>query len=511
MSLSSRKFLFLDCQTTGMRPPAGHLLEFAWTLASAEDEAPKVSSFLIQLPAGEEIPYRVREITGIDNLEGAVTLETVFSEFKSLLCAVGDDAAAVIHYAQFEKPFLLDLFSRYGEKAEIPFPILCSHQLCKRVFPNLPSQNIRGAAGFFGVAPGALKRAASHVSATHQIWRGLIPELEKLNLENLAAVNAWMQAAPKKKATRYEYRLDKLKRLELPDSPGIYRMISKTGEILYVGKATSLKSRVNSYFRGQKGRDVRKLEMLAQVWDLKVTDCASPLEAALLESDEIKRHNPPYNLVLKRGRRHLMFYDREFNRASQTQSETYPIGPFRNSNWIEHLRLLFRSLNQPEFEQIFFDPVPPEHARQGFELFLSLNGIMLSEIKSVRSLLALGHWLLKNHVEEESVDTKEEEETETAEEKPLTIEELAAKFERLLRRSAAEYRRGKELTSLLDSRIRYRTKNGERELRFTHGRLGGGEPGPQSPNPWETLGIDDFDRMSILLSELQKYDHKIEN
>jgi hypothetical protein len=60
--------------------------------------------------------------------------------------------------------------------------------------------------------------------------------------------------------------VDRIKRLEFPNRPGVYRMLSQSGQVLYVGKATSLKSRVNSYFRGQKGRDRKKLEMLAQVW-----------------------------------------------------------------------------------------------------------------------------------------------------------------------------------------------------------------------------------------------------
>jgi DNA polymerase III subunit epsilon len=307
---------------------------------------------------------------------------------------------------------------------------------------------------------------------------------------------------------RYEYRIDKLKRLELPDSPGIYRMISKTGEVLYVGKATSLKSRVNSYFRGKKGRDLRKLEMLAQVWDLRVTDCATPLEAALLESDEIKRLNPPYNVVLKRGRRHLLFYNEDFSSASATQTEEHPLGPFRNSNWIEHLRLLFRSLQQEEFEQIFFNPIAQENLRAGFELFCALQGMQLEEIKSVRALLARGMILLRNYSEPEEEEELVEEVDE--EEREPTVEEIAAKFERLHRRAAGEYRRGKSLTRLLNSRIQLQTKAGPRKLVFSRGILGATEL-PSKLLPWSELAVDDFDRMSILLSELNKYEHVIES
>ena len=92
-------------------------------------------------------------------------------------------------------------------------------------------------------------------------------------------------------------------------------------------------------------------------------------------NDEIKRLNPPYNIVLKRGRRHLLFYNHDFSKASAEQTGEFHNGPFRNSNWIEHLRLLFRSLHQPEFEQIFFNPIPPEDAREGFKLLCALHGM----------------------------------------------------------------------------------------------------------------------------------------
>ena len=534
MNLKTGKFIFIDCQTTGIRPPVGHLLEFAWAYCSAEDE-PVLNTHVVQLPDGQEIPAMVREMTGLKDLTGARPMAEVFAKFVETLSAAGvgvgnagangagaPGAVAIIHYAQFEKPYLADLYSKFTGAAEIPFAILCSHQMTKKIFPNLPSQNIRGAAGFFGMAPHQLKRAGHHVAATHRIWRGIVEEVEKLGIHSLDDLKGWLTATPRKKGSRYEYKIDKLKRLDLPDSPGIYRMIAKTGEILYVGKATSLKSRVNSYFRGKKGRDTRKLEMMAQVWDLRVTDCATPLEAALLESDEIKKYNPPYNLVLKRGRRTLMFYNHDFSKASLQQSLAFPLGPFRNSNWIEHLRRIYRSLSALEsgFEQIFFEPISPENTRAGFELFWSQQGVALDQIKSVRTLLARGMWLLKNYAEPEDDNTEETAENSAEEtnaealvDAELTPEEIAAKFERLLRRSAAEYRRGKYMTKLLNALITFESKKGIRRLQFNRGILTveTSRPPEAAPSafPWSELAIDDFDRMSILLSELKKYDHTI--
>lgn len=510
MKLSEIEFLFLDCQTTGMRPTNGHLLELAWTKARVGEENSPLQDFLLKLPEAETVSATVTRITGIGDadLTQGYDCADVFAKLQAELEAMSEPRVAVIHYAQFEKPWLQDLFTRFAGREDLPLQIICSHQLCKKLLPNLPSPNIRGASGYFGKPLDGIQRAGHHVRATQTIWQGLVNELEQKSVLTLEELKIWLKEAPKTKATRYEYRLDKLKRLELPDSPGIYRMISRSGEVLYVGKATSLKNRVNSYFRGQKNRDRFKLEMLAQVWDLQVTDCATPLEAALLETDEIKRLNPRYNIALKKGTRHLLFYNHDFTAANAEQTADFPLGPFRNSNWIEHLRLIFQSLNQEEFPQVFYIPISPANLRAGFELFCALHKIELKALRHPRSLLTVGMWLLKNHVEEE--EPNEEPNEETSDTEP-TVEELADKFERLFRRAAAEYRRSKKLTRLLNAKIRLQTKAGPRELTFYRGTASPG-PRPQVTGlPWQGLALEDFDRMSILHSELDKYTYEIES
>lgn len=487
MKLKELPVFLLDCQTTGMRPPAGRILEIAWSVTNATEETSEVESYLVSLPEGESVPYRVRELTGItdEEMSEARPLEEVFSRFSERAREV-----AVIHYAQFEKPFLADLFG-----GEIPFEVVCTHALIKRLFPDLPSMNIRGAAGFFGDPIGAIKRADSHVKATHRIWRGLVAKLEQDGVTDLEGLRTLLAApASKKKAGRYTYRLDRARRLELPDQPGVYRMLAKTGEVLYVGKATSLKSRVNSYFRGKAGRDRRKLEMLAQVWDLNVTACKTALEAALLEADEIKRFNPPYNVVMKRGRRHLVFYSRDFSSVSREQNAEHPIGPFRNSNWIEHLRLI----EADQLDEVFYDPPATEVLRAGWELFREVfRG------SGVRDMLAFGLRLPPLVVEE-----TEEEETEEEEDREYTPEEVAAKFERLFRRAADEYRRAREMTRLLDARVVLMIEDEERVLDFASGTIGGAQV--KRDFPWSGLDIDTFDRISVLLSELRKYEYRVE-
>ncbi|HWD49439.1 MAG TPA: excinuclease ABC subunit UvrC [Rhizomicrobium sp.] len=81
----------------------------------------------------------------------------------------------------------------------------------------------------------------------------------------------------------------------LPDAPGVYRMLNDKGEVLYVGKAKSLKKRVSSYARGAVHSE-RLTRMIADTAEMLFVTTASEIEALLLESNLIKRLKPRYNV-----------------------------------------------------------------------------------------------------------------------------------------------------------------------------------------------------------------------
>src|SRR5438309_11218147 len=132
-------------------------------------------------------------------------------------------------------------------------------------------------------------------------------------------------------------------RLSLPHAPGIYRMLRTDGSVLYVGKAASLHHRVNSYFRRQHGVHERSLEMLSQARAISFDVTHSPLEAALLEPDEIKRHRPPYNVALSLRGRALWFASPDPSARSAGPSSDYPLGPFTSSELLDDVAALARA------------------------------------------------------------------------------------------------------------------------------------------------------------------------
>src|SRR5271156_2599157 len=81
----------------------------------------------------------------------------------------------------------------------------------------------------------------------------------------------------------------------LPDAPGVYRMINAAGDVLYVGKAKSLKKRVAAYAKGGAHNE-RITPMIAETAEMLFVTTASETEALLLEANLIKRLKPRYNV-----------------------------------------------------------------------------------------------------------------------------------------------------------------------------------------------------------------------
>src|SRR5206468_2243457 len=91
----------------------------------------------------------------------------------------------------------------------------------------------------------------------------------------------------------YAFGPDDLK--ALPAGPGVYRFLDRRGEVIYVGKAKNLRSRVGSYFTPSARGTAKGMAILAETHALRFEPVASELEAALLEAALIAEHRPPLN------------------------------------------------------------------------------------------------------------------------------------------------------------------------------------------------------------------------
>ena len=153
---------------------------------------------------------------------------------------------------------------------------------------------------------------------------------------------------------------EELKKLKFPDEPGVYRFLDKKGGIMYIGKATSLRDRVRSYFANDllhtRGKHIVDMATLAHTVAYTTTD--SVLEALILEAALIKDHQPFYNTKEKDNRsfNYVVITNEAFPRVLILRERTmlsgvgdtggkykYVFGPFpQGTNLIEALKIIRR-------------------------------------------------------------------------------------------------------------------------------------------------------------------------
>ncbi|MFA5528164.1 MAG: excinuclease ABC subunit UvrC [Peptostreptococcales bacterium] len=102
----------------------------------------------------------------------------------------------------------------------------------------------------------------------------------------------------------------------LPDKPGVYLMKDEYGEIIYIGKALSLKNRVRQYFQSLSGQAPKVKAMVSNIADFEYIITDSEIEALILESNLIKKNQPKYNILLRD--------DKTFPYIKVTVNEKFP-------------------------------------------------------------------------------------------------------------------------------------------------------------------------------------------
>ena len=486
--LKNLEVLVLDCQATGPNPWKGRLLEIGWARTCASHPAdagrqePEVH--LVDLPEGERLPRRVSSITGITevDLEGASPPSLIWNRLKKAAneTAVASGTGvctAVVHFSRFEEPFITDLRDRYEPDGELPMKVVCTHKIAKRLLPDLPRRGIRAVAGYFGHSVPEAKRAGHHTLATAFIWQNLVRKLEEEHgITGLSELHDWLDRKEVPTSPGRSYPLDSSVYQNLPDDPGVYRMLRSNGDPLYVGKAKSLKVRVGSYFQKKRRHSEHILEMLSQVYDLDVTITGSALEAALLESDEVKRLSPPYNIALRERERRTVFCTRDFAHCEALPDETHPVGPLPSPESLTPLRTLLdlltesgstaesiaieRAMGMPE------DYLPDKDSfREGMDEFRQRHEESIGISPGPRELIALGRqlWLERLHaLDQEALLGEDEDEELEGElvEWVWTPEAVANTLESVVRRSTHMIRRGRWFTILSESSLAWEPVKG---------------------------------------------------
>jgi DNA polymerase-3 subunit epsilon len=296
-------------------------------------------------------------------------------------------------------------------------------------------------------------------------------------------------------------------RLSAPDAPGLYRFLRTSGDVLYVGKASSLHHRVNSYFQKQHGVSERMLEMLSQVRAASFEVTPSTLEAALLEPDEIKRHQPPYNIALTADR-HVWFTAPDLSERSPHASPRCPVGPFPSAQTLDQFTALARASRAVlGTGRGAPDPATVDAA---YALLCAIHPeISCHEVGAHSRLLGLGTRLWREGRRD----------CEGPAEDGWTPESVQFSLERIALRAVVARRRARWLTRLVDASIVWSERgvrgarliiieNGEITVRNT---VEEGTPPPIPPGHVRSVlerhhafTVARFDRLRVLTTELKR-------
>jgi excinuclease ABC subunit C len=152
---------------------------------------------------------------------------------------------------------------------------------------------------------------------------------------------------------------DDLNQKQLPDSPGVYFFLDERERILYIGRATSLKNRIKSYFSSdladKRSESIAEMVRISRKVDFKKTD--SVLEAVILEAEMIKKYRPLYNVKEKDDKsfnfvvitkedfpRVLTVRGRELEKNFSTKDIKYKFGPFPQGSLLKEAMKIVRKI-----------------------------------------------------------------------------------------------------------------------------------------------------------------------
>lgn len=137
---------------------------------------------------------------------------------------------------------------------------------------------------------------------------------------------------------------------KIPYDPGVYRYFDETGEVIYVGKAKSLRNRVSSYFLKSNQHDRKTKRLVSQIRRIEFTIVHTEWDALLLENQLIKQFQPKFNILLKDDKTYpfICITDERFPRVYVTREldkkrGTY-YGPFANLRSMHTLLDMFKAL-----------------------------------------------------------------------------------------------------------------------------------------------------------------------
>ncbi|MPZ53120.1 MAG: DEDD exonuclease domain-containing protein [Acidimicrobiia bacterium] len=326
--LSQVTFCVLDLETTGGSARDCEITEIGAARYRLGDE---VGVFQTLVDPGAEIPPSIVLLTGITHamVVDAPSIETALPSFLEFV----GNAVIVGHNVRFDMSFLDAACDR------LDYPRLVNDRvdtvgLARRLIrPEVRNLRLATLAKHFRSPVTPIHRALEDARATAAVLWGLLERAGTIGVTTLDE----LLVLPTAKGSAHYGKIELTERL--PRRPGVYLFRDRHGEVIYVGKAKNLRSRVRSYFHGDKRRSIA--DMLRQLDQIDHVVCHNELEAEVHEIRLIHTHRPRFNRRSKppKSSHFVKVTSEEFPRLSLVRTiregDGPYLGPFRSRKQAE--------------------------------------------------------------------------------------------------------------------------------------------------------------------------------
>lgn len=276
-------YAIVDIETTGGHAANHRITEIA---IYYHDGLQITDHYKTLINPGRSIPYFITGLTGInyEMVKEAPTFADVAHEVFGWL----DGRVFVAHNAQFDYSFLKKEF----EDAGIGWNAkkLCTVRLSRKIIPGLHSYGLGRLAESLGIKIPDRHRAGGDALATAKIFDLLLKRDNGGVIEKALKRNSGEAILPPNLA-KEEFD-------SLPSRAGVYYFLDSHGQVIYVGKAINIKKRIAGHFTGE-AREWNRSNIRNEIHHITYELTGSELIALILESQEIRRLWPKYNLAQK--------------------------------------------------------------------------------------------------------------------------------------------------------------------------------------------------------------------
>jgi DNA polymerase-3 subunit epsilon len=250
------------------------------------------------LNPGRKVPQFITGLTGITSK--MVEEAPEFSEMADEIFLYLKDRVFVAHNAHFDYSFIKKEFETIGVNWQTKK--LCTVRLARKIIPGLESYSLGRLAESLGIKIPDRHRAGGDAQATAKIFDVLVKRDNSGVITKALKRNSGETILPPNLAKEEFDRL--------PAKAGVYYFLDGRGQVIYVGKALNIKKRIAGHFTGE-AREWNRSNIRNEIHHITYELTGSELIALILESQEIRRLWPKYNLAQKYKTEEWGVYDYE--------------------------------------------------------------------------------------------------------------------------------------------------------------------------------------------------------